>query len=288
MFFSNIPFSLIAALLSFLWIKTEKTTAPKPDLSGLFLVSLSLASLLLGLSLYAEASTKLVPYILVITGVLFALLYVRHYRRINNPVLDLNILTNIQMRFSIWVYYAVPGVFTGVNLLNIFYLQQELNWSAEKAGLLMLFYAAGSFCAILVCGRIYNQLGSVRLFFTGLVLHAAGIVILATVNTSQDQPLLIMAYLLMGIGGGIGANTAQTTAMLDFEGEDLSRASTIWNLNRQICFSIGATIFAMIFNVLQHKTTPATAYHLTFIIAAMSGLLPLLKLRQLTKNRETV
>ncbi|MDE9535235.1 MFS transporter [Xenorhabdus bovienii] len=287
-FFSNIPFSLIAALLSFLWIKTEKTTAPKPDLSGLFLVSLSLASLLLGLSLYAEASTKLVPYILVITGVLFALLYVRHYRRINNPVLDLNILTNIQMRFSIWVYYAVPGVFTGVNLLNIFYLQQELNWSAEKAGLLMLFYAAGSFCAILVCGRIYNQLGSVRLFFTGLVLHAAGIAILATVNTSQDQPLLIMAYLLMGIGGGIGANTAQTTAMLDFEGEDLSRASTIWNLNRQICFSIGATIFAMIFNVLQHKTTPATAYHLTFIIAAMSGLLPLLKLRQLTKNRETV
>ncbi|MBS9425205.1 MFS transporter [Photorhabdus noenieputensis] len=287
-FLSNIPFSLLAALLAWIWIHSEKKPVQRPDLKGLLLVSCSLASLLLGLSMYADASSKLLPVIALICGCLFVLFYLRHFRRSGEAILDLNVLKNSRLRFSVWVYYAVPGVFTGVNLLNIFYLQQELGWSAEKTGSLMILYAVGAFCAMLTCGRLYNRLGAVRLFFCGLVLHALGIALLATINHGNDLPSLVAAYLLMGIGGGIGANTAQTTALMDFEDEALSRASVIWNLNRQMSFSTGAALFTMIFNLLQREYISASAYHLTFIIAALFGLLPLIKLRQLKKHAEKI
>ncbi|PHM65554.1 multidrug transporter [Xenorhabdus stockiae] len=287
-FLCNIPFSLITALLAILWIKEEKTTARRPDLIGLLLVSLALTALLFGMSLYAGSTSPWLPLTLAGIGILFSLLYVRHARNIEHPILDLNVLRNNRMRFSVLVYYAVPGIFTGVNLLNIFFLQQVIGWTASETGLLMILFAGGSFCAMVACGHLYNHIGAARLFCTGLILHAGGIVLLTLVGSEHELLLLVAAYLLMGIGGGISTNTAQTTAMLDFEGEHLARASTVWNLNRQMSFSIGAAVFTLLFNLLQQQTTTTSAYHFTFLIAAGLGLLPLLKLIQLSQKTESV
>lgn len=120
-FLCNIPFSLVTAVLALFWIKGEKTQAQRPDISGLFLVSIALTALLMGISLYTTASSLLLPISLVVIGMFFAFLYVRHYGKKAAPILDLSVLGNPRMCFSVIVYYAVPGVFTGVNLLNIFF-----------------------------------------------------------------------------------------------------------------------------------------------------------------------
>lgn len=74
--------------------------------------------------------------------------------------------------------------------------------------------------------------------------------LLTFVNSNTDIPLLVIAYLIIGIGGGIGANTAQTTALYDFSSQKLVQASVIWNINRQVVFSVGATMVAMLFNII--------------------------------------
>ncbi|WFQ79345.1 MFS transporter [Xenorhabdus sp. SF857] len=287
-FLSNIPFSLLASILSLIWLRNETILAQKPDLKGLLLVSLALVSLLSGLSMYADATQKWLPIIFLTSGAFFTLFYIRHYHRVQNAILDLSVIKNTRMRISVWIYHSIPGVFTGVNLLNIFYLQQQLGWSAKKTGSLMILYAIGALGAILICGRMYNRWGAHRLFLCGIVLHAIGIAFLATINHANDVPGLIGAYLLMGIGGGIGANTAQTTALMDFANEKLSRASVIWNINRQMSFSIGTALFTMIFNLLQQGSISANAYHLTFILAAIIGLLPLMSLHNLKKHSENL
>ncbi|QEM80988.1 MFS transporter [Halomonas binhaiensis] len=288
-FLSNIPLSLAVAVLALLWIRPEKIIVRRPDLKGLLLISLSVATLLLGLSLYADSAAKHIPLGLVMLGIFCAQLYWKHYRNKQDPILDLSMLNNSRMRLSVMVYHAVPGVFTGVNLLSIFYLQRVLGWSAGQSGLLMVLYAVAAFFAILTCGRLYNRTGAMPLFFTGIVLHAAGIALLSLVGQAHLSSLLLLvaAYLLMGAGGGVVANTAQTTAMLDFEDESLARASTIWNLNRQLSLSIGAAVFTFIFNLLQQQTTTTSAYHITFLIAAALGLLPLLRLSQLSRHQES-
>lgn len=152
----------------------------------------------------------------------------------------------------------------------------------------MILYAAGSFCAMTLCGHLYNRVGAEKLFLFGLSCHAVGIALLSMVSTYLSFPLLVAAYLLMGIGGGIGANTAQTTAMIDFEGERLARASTVWNLNRQMSFSVGTALFTLIFKLLQQHATTIAAYHSAFLIAALLGMLPILKLMSIKPSSESL
>ncbi|MEX0398673.1 MFS transporter, partial [Providencia rettgeri] len=54
-FYSNLPFSLLTAVLAWIWIKNDgKKIREKPDILGLIMVSLSLLSLLLSFSFYND------------------------------------------------------------------------------------------------------------------------------------------------------------------------------------------------------------------------------------------
>ncbi|NBL79252.1 MFS transporter [Proteus sp. G2672] len=215
---------------------------------------------------------------------IFAVLYYYHYRHHSSPVINLALLKNRNLSLSIFIYYCIPGLFTGVNILAIFYLQQYLKFTAQGTGFFMLLYALGAFISMTISGALYNKLGMKYLFIIALLLHSIGISLLTFVNSNTDIPLLIIAYLIIGVGGGIGANTAQTTALYDFSTQKLVQASIIWNINRQVVFSIGATMVAMLFNILSLFCLPQTAYSMTFLICALIGILPLTLLFTIKKK----
>lgn len=284
-FHSNIPLALLAAALAWAWVReAPHTQQPRPDFYGLLLVSGALACLLLGMSLYGAGHGATLALACLALGLLCALLYRAHYRRSAQGVVELKLLASARLRVSMLVYHAIPGVFTGVNLLNIFYLQQVLQLSAQASGLFMVVYAACAFAAMLLVGRAYNRLGARRLLLLGMLVHSLGIALLAMVTSARDTYWLIAAYGLMGIGGGMGANTAQTTALLDFSNTQLQQASVLWNINRQMAFSIGATLLLMLFNLLPGDTDITPTYHLTFVLAALLGLAPLACLRALPQE----
>ncbi|TFF39410.1 MFS transporter [Pseudomonas sp. RIT623] len=281
-FHANLPFALLTAALAWAWIaEAPGNRQPRPDFKGLLLVSGALACLLSGMSLYGAGHGSLVLLASLAAGLACALLYRAHYRHAGHGIVELTLLASARLRVAMLVYHAIPGVFTGVNLLNIFYLQQVLHLSAHATGLYMILYAAGAFIAMLAVGRLYNRVGARRLLLLGMLVHSLGIALLARVDSAAHNPLLIAAYGLMGLGGGMGANAAQTTALLDFNGERMQQASVLWNLNRQMAFSLGATLLLMLFNLWPEGTDAPQAYHLTFALAALLGLVPIMRLRAL-------
>ena len=284
-FHSNIALALAAAGLAWLWVRDAPATArQRPDLRGRVLVSAALAAWLLGMSLYGSQGSGqglALAWLGMAAGQAFTVLYAIHARKTVHPIVELQLLKSPRLRMSVAVYHAIPGVFTGVNLLNIFYLQDMLHLSAQATGRFMMVYAGGALVSMLVGGRLYNRAGARPLFIASMVLHSLGIAALAAVAAPADTWLLVAAYGLMGLGGGLGANTAQTTALLDFDGRQTQQASVIWNLNRQMAFSVGAAFFLMVFNMLATRLDAGRAYHMTFLIASLAGLVPLLHLRSL-------
>ncbi|MEM8377749.1 MFS transporter, partial [Morganella morganii] len=133
-----------------------------PDLKGLLLVSLTLASLLIALSLYGEYHN--ITGALALGGLMLfsAGLYYRHYRQTPQAIIDLSLLKNTRLWLSVAVYYAVPGVFTGANILAIFYLTTVPGLSTAVTGAFMLLYAAGAMAAMLISGAGYNRTGAGR------------------------------------------------------------------------------------------------------------------------------
>lgn len=275
-FYANLPLSLLTALLAWVWIKRDERKArEKPDLIGLLMISISLLCLLLSFSFYNDYHNLL----LAITSFVFSasvfIIYLQYAKKCREPILNFQLLKNKNLCNAFIVYYAVPGVFTGVNLLNIFNLQTNLGYNAAQTGLFMVLYALGAVISMVMGGRWYLRAGKKRLFIIGVTLHSLGIFTLYWVSSSSQLSLLILAYLLMGMGGGLSANTAQISSLIDFKGKDLLQGSVLWNINRQVAFSIGTVVLVSIFS-LTTFSSDLLRYQYTFLIASVLGLFSLI------------
>lgn len=275
-FLSNLPFSLLAAALAWLWIKkTENVSSEKPDIKGLVIFNISLLSLLLSFSFYSDyhnASFALTSFLISVGMLIF---YIRHAKKISHPVLNLQLLKNKNLRNAFIVYYAVPGIFTGVNLLNIFNLQLNFGFNAKQTGLFMLLYATGALAAMISGGLLYQRLGKKYLLIIGITIHSLGIFLLFCISNASPLSFLVIAYLLMGMGGGLSANIAQISSLIDFSGQDLLQGSVLWNINRQVSFSVGTVVLISIYNLMS-GSSDLLRYQHTFLIAALLCLLSLI------------
>lgn len=277
-FFANIPFTVITAFLAWRWIKENKAkTSGKPDFLGLFMVNVSLLCLLLSFSLFNDYQSVVLAISSFLLSITMLLIYLKYAKGSAHPILNLQLLKNYNLRNAFIVYYAVPGIFTGVNLLNIFNLQRNLEFSAKQTGLFMLLYAVGALLSMTSGGLLYRHLGKKRLFIIGITLHSLGISLLFWVSNANDLSTLIVAYLLMGMGGGLSANTAQISALIDFKGQDLLQGSVLWNINRQVAFSLGTVVLISIFTLLP-AANDLLRYQHTFLLAALLCLLSLISI----------
>ena len=139
----------------------------------------------------------------------------------------------------------------------------------------MILYAAGAVVSMISGGHLYSRIGKKCLFVLGIVLHSLGIFLLYWVSNSAQLSLLVMAYLLMGMGGGLSANIAQISSLMDFKDKDLLQGSVLWNINRQVAFSVGAVVLISIFSLMP-SSNPLSNYQYTFLIASILGLFSLI------------
>ncbi|EUD10326.1 MFS transporter [Providencia alcalifaciens] len=275
-FFANLPFALLASILAWVWVKDgEKQLREKPDIIGLLLVSLSLLGLLLSFTLYNDEQSWVLALLSFGVSAVLLRIYLKYAQKCRAPILNLLLLKNYNLRNGFIVYYAVPGIFTGVNLLNIFNLQNNIGFNAQQTGMFMLVYAAGALISMVTGGYFYHRIGKRNLFVVGIILHSVGILTLFWIDSQSQLALLITAYLLMGMGGGISANTAQISALIDFKDKDLLQGSVLWNINRQVAFSVGTVVLISVFNLISFSSE-LIRYQYTFFIAALLGLLSLI------------
>lgn len=283
-FLSNLPFSLLASALAWFWIKkTENVSSEKPDLKGLVIFNISLLSLLLSFSFYSDyhnASFAITSFLISVGMLIF---YIRHAKKISHPVLNLELLKNKNLRNAFIIYYTVPGIFTGVNLLNIFNLQLNFGFNAKQTGLFMLLYATGALTAMISGGLLYQRLGKKSLLIIGITLHSFGILLLFCISNTSPLSFLVISYLLMGMGGGLSANIAQISSLIDFSGQDLLQGSVLWNINRQVSFSVGTIVLISIYNLMS-GSSDLLRYQHTFLIAALLCLLSLIPILKETNH----
>jgi MFS family permease len=198
-------------------------------------------------------------------------------------LLNLSLLADPLLRFSMLVYICVPGMFIGVNVTGMFYLQHVANMSPAATGMLMLPWSVASFIAITATGRYFNRIGPRPLIVIGCLLQATGILLL--INVSSATLLPAAAFTLMGAGGSLCSSTAQSSAFLTTRREEMPDASALWNLNRQLSFFAGALLLAQALNLAQAWLPPLAAWHGMFIFAAGMTLLPVLYVFRLNNTQ---
>ena len=198
-------------------------------------------------------------------------------------LLNRSLFSDPLLRFSMFVYLCVPGMFIGINVTGMYYLQSEVNMTPGATGMLMLPWSVASFIAITATGRYFNRIGPRPLVITGCLLQALGMLLL--INVSSGTVLPAVAFTLMGAGGSLCSSTAQSSAFLTTRREDMPDASALWNLNRQLSFFVGTLLLAQVLNLAQAWLPPLTAWHGMFIFAAGMTLLPVLYVFRLNNTQ---
>lgn len=209
-------------------------------------------------------------------GALTLAYYLRRSLRIAQPLLNLRLVQEPLLRTSMIIYQCIPGVFIGVSLVAMLYLQNQLGMRAAQVGSLMVPWSLASFLAITLTGKKFNRVGPRPLFIVGCLLQGLGILALSQIAHAGEYELQVAAFALMGFGGSLCSSTAQSSAFLHIADEQLADASALWNINRQLSFCLGVALLSLVLNLLLEHFPPAVAYKSCFYLAAASTLIPLL------------
>lgn len=276
-FIASLPLALLAWVLALCWLpQTAREPAEQFDVKGFALLNGGLTLVLWGLTSLGENSEWLSGSAFLLAGAGLMAMFVGVSRKQPEPLLDLTLMKDPLLRTGMLVYQWVPGVFTGVSLIAMLYLQNEHHFSAAQSGGLMLPWSLASFAAISFTGKMFNRIGPRALFIPGCLIQGAGIGLLALLSGFPAQPwLAIAAFTLMGAGSSLCSSTAQSGAFLHIQTEKLADASAVWNINRQLSFCLGVTLVSVMLNILQIYL-PQSAFRLAFIFAAASVIVPVM------------
>lgn len=278
-FLISLPLAIVAFVLAGCWLKSDSEGKPSAplDIMGLISGCAALTLILLGLTYLGEAGKLDQGALMLIIGALVMAGYVWNALKKNHPLINLHLLKDPLLQTAMLIYQFIPGVFTGVNMITMLYLQDQLSMQASFVGVLMLPWSLASFAAISLTGKKFNLWGPRPLFIAGCLVQAVGIGLLALTGQTADAIVCIFAFVLMGFGGSLCSSTAQSSAFIQIADSDLADASALWNINRQLSFCLGVTLVSLLLTLIANTGVPIKeSYHLCFVLAACSAVIPVL------------
>ncbi len=145
------------------------------------------------------------------------------------------------------VMFGTTGILVGTFFLNSLFLQNVLGASALEAGLAFLPLVIVIGMASLVGPRLLARVGARMVIVGGLVLIAAGDLILTRVPANATYAAdLLPGFLLLGIGFGLTFVAFSVTAMSEIDDERAGLAAGLITTAHELGGAFGVAIFSAV------------------------------------------
>lgn len=251
-FLVNIPVG-IAALAGTRALRESKSPTPRPfDLPGQLAIAAGLFSLTYAL-IEGPGHGWLSPLILGLfaVSVLCWLGFVVIQRTSPHPLIDLRYLASPALSGAALLAIFAFTVTSGFQFLNTLYLQNLRGFSPLHAGLLALPITLMVLVFAPVSGRLTGTRGPRLTAVLAMLFLTAGMAVLAAVGGSATPLLLlIVVFLLIGIGNGFVNVPITTAAISSMPRERAAVAGAVGTTGRQTGSSLGvALIGSIVFSV---------------------------------------
>jgi len=162
-------------------------------------------------------------------------------RRVSNPIMPMRVLA---IRTLTGATVARAFVFAGIStsfFIGVLYLQHIHGFSAMETGL--AFLPTTATLAVLSAGitaRLMARVGARNLLFAGMPVIIAAFVLLALADGHTAYfPVLLIAYAMLGVGGGMSFLPLLTISMSEVPMADAGLASGFSNEVMQIGAALG-------------------------------------------------
>ncbi len=272
-FYINVPFGILAFLgLSAGLPADTRTAAPKLDVLGFTLLSLTIATLQLMLDRGETKAWFESTEIVIYAGLTVLLLYLflAHTVTTPSPFMPLRLFANANFVSGL-VMIAVMGVviFATSALLPPF-LQNLRGFPVITTGLAVAPRGAGTMASMLLIGRFGNRIDSRWMMFVGMLLTAQSLYMMAGFNLDVPVSGLVASCVLQGVGMGLVFVPLTTITLATLQTRDRADGASLYSLIRNVGSSIG---IAAAFAYQTRMTTVNHAYlteHVTAYTPALA------------------
>ena len=213
-FLINVPVMIVMVVAGAFLLRESRD--PRPGRLDVLSAALSIVAVVGVVFAIKELATHGVSWLaaaVVVVGVIAGVVVVRRQRTLAGPLIDLELFRN--RAFSGSVLADLIGVlgFSGMIFFLSQYFQLVRGYGPLEAGLRELPAALASVVVVVIVSRVVGRLGMGRAIATGLLVGAAGLVLLAVAEGADSYLWLAGALALVGLGVGL-AVTLTTDAVV--------------------------------------------------------------------------
>jgi EmrB/QacA subfamily drug resistance transporter len=277
-FYVNVPLGILTLAFGALFLQGGDALRPgRFDTAGFLLAGAGLGLLMYGVSEGPARhwSSGTVLATVAAGAFLLAVLVVVEFRR-RLPLIDLRLLGNRLFRSASGVMILASASFIGTLYVASLFFQDGRGMSALGSGLSTFPEALGVMAGAQLASRVlYPVLGPRRNIALGLAGVTASIGLMSLIGAQTSLWWMRLLMFLLGVAMGQVFVPAQAAAFATISAEATGRASTMFNVARQLGSAIGVAVLTTAVvavgatRIVAGRVAPdLTSYHVAFLVAA--------------------
>jgi EmrB/QacA subfamily drug resistance transporter len=246
-FYLNLPIGILGMVGAWLLVPEVRGDArARFDLSGFFLSGAALGCLLFGLELASRPGTGRVAIALLVVGAVFAVLYIRHARRVSDPILDPSLMRIPTFRLSV-IAGSLTRITQGAQpfLLPLIF-QIGFGLSAARTGTITMAGAVGALAMKTLAPRVLRRWGFRRSLIVSGVASSAGYAVCAFFRPDWPTAAIIVVLGVAGFFTSFQFTGYNAVAYADIDKERMSAATSFYATFQQLTLSLGICIAATV------------------------------------------
>lgn len=204
---------LFLLLAPFLLPEFKDPVAGRFDIFSAVLSIASVLSGIYGIKRLAENGTDGLSFLFILGGIITGILFYQRQKKIKDPLIDLNLFRDKAFTTTLLCMFVALFTWAGLFLFISQELQLIIGLDAFHAGLWSIFGAAGSVISCSVVPLLVTRIHRIYLLATGLLIMAAGMLIMYIASQSFTLPLLIVSLVLLSSGCGIAVTLGHDIVM---------------------------------------------------------------------------
>ncbi len=243
----NVPFGIVASILSYKFVHNENKMAVKPaiDWNGILLLTIGIGSLQYVLERgeiedwYASVNIRWVT-LTAITGVLgFIWWELKH----KNPIVNLRILKDRNLSLTIILTFVNGfALFTSVFILPLL-LQRVLGYTAFETGITLMPSTFLSLLIMPIIGKRLQAGTSPQVFiFLGFAVLMLFNILMSRADVNVSSSFFLLPLLLRGAGLALIMVPLLNLAVQGLKIKDMAQGIALSNMTRQLGGSFGIAI----------------------------------------------
>ncbi|MFC9659770.1 MFS transporter [Nocardia sp. NPDC127606] len=279
-FLINVPVVVVASVLLPRWVAESRSgRRTRVDVAGAALITGAPVLLVYGLLRVSETGWGEVGSTMAMIGaVLLAVAFVVVERRTDEPLVPLSFLACRPRAVAGGATLLFSAAFYAMAFLLMLHLQTVLGYGPFTAGLAYLPFGAGILIGMWLSSRAVNRLGERAALVTGLLVSAAGLVLMSGIDGLDSYASGVLpALLVTSIGCGMSLPALAVTALTGTTEDDAGIGSAVFSSVQQLGGALGLAILVTLASRrgdsidARQAATQAFSYALT-IAAALVGL----------------